>query len=93
MGTFLIVLAAAVATIVVVLTIIGYINNIFSIAERINLGGHHAPPRLHWRRGHIRILHTGRRCYVRPHEVGHPEIGVIAQTRVIKDAAAQVVET
>ena len=45
MGTLLIVLAAAVATIVVVLTIIGYINNIFSIAERINqLTGHTPKP-------------------------------------------------
>ena len=32
--------------------------------------GSHASPRLHWRRGHIRKMKTGKVAHVRPHLVG-----------------------
>jgi hypothetical protein len=43
------------------------------------LGGTHAPPRLHMRRGHIRRLPAGRSTWVRPHMVGRPELGVVSK--------------
>jgi hypothetical protein len=39
--------------------------------------GHHAPPRLHWRRGHVRRLHSGTITNVRPCLVGSAELGTI----------------
>lgn len=39
--------------------------------------GTHAPPRLHWRRGHVRTLASGRKTIVRPCLVGRPENGMI----------------
>lgn len=41
------------------------------------VGGTHASPRLHWRRGHIRHLRSGRKVPVRPTLVGLAERGFI----------------
>lgn len=46
-------------------------------AEALKLGGSHASPRLHWRRGHVRRYGTGTQAWVRPHLVGSVEGGVI----------------
>lgn len=43
----------------------------------IRLGGTHASPALHWRRGHVRDLRSGKKAPVKPCLVGKPEFGVI----------------
>jgi hypothetical protein len=39
--------------------------------------GGHASPRLHWRRGHVRTLASGRQVPVVPHLVGSSELGIV----------------
>lgn len=51
-------------------------------ASKPSQGGHHASPRMHKRRGHIRRLVSGKRVWVRDAIVGKPKGG-----RVIKDYA------
>lgn len=43
------------------------------------LGGTHASPRLHLRRGHPRQLRAGKWCWVNPHVVGKKELGIVAK--------------
>lgn len=45
-------------------------------------GGSHASPRLHYRRGHIRRLQSGKKTWVRPHMVGDA-----AKGHIVKDYA------
>jgi hypothetical protein len=47
--------------------------------------GGHAPPRFHVRRGHVRVLATGKSTWVRQTTVGNPELG-----RVDKDYRVKV---
>lgn len=42
-----------------------------------SVGGSHASPRLHWRRGHIRNLANGKVSIVSPCLVGSPERGIV----------------
>lgn len=42
-------------------------------------GGSHASPRLHYRRGHIRRLASGKKTWVRPHMVGEASQGYVAK--------------
>jgi hypothetical protein len=42
-----------------------------------SLGGTHASPRLHLRRGHIRHCYTGQYVWVRPTTVGNKRLGII----------------
>jgi len=54
----------------------------------VRLGGTHAPPRLHWRRGHVRRLDGGKLVTVRPCLVGDPRRGYAEHDyRVGADAA------
>lgn len=41
------------------------------------LGGSHASPRLHLRRGHSREHHSGKWCWVNPHTVGNKKLGIV----------------
>lgn len=43
----------------------------------VSLGGNHAPPRLHWRRGHVRRLRSGVITTVRPCLVGDVTRGAV----------------
>lgn len=45
------------------------------VSER--LGGTHASPRLHDRRGHLRRLRSGKNVWVRPCKVGKAELGAV----------------
>lgn len=45
------------------------------VSER--LGGTHASPRLHDRRGHLRRLRSGKNVWVRPCKVGRAELGAV----------------
>ena len=47
------------------------------------LGGNHASPRFHWRRGHIRKLPTGKNTWVRSCAVGQTEMGIIEKDYVV----------
>jgi hypothetical protein len=51
-----------------------------------SLGGTHASPRLHLRRGHIREYQPGKFCWVQPCMVGDPEKGFVG-----KDYQARIV--
>lgn len=42
-----------------------------------NLGGSHSSPRFHLRRGHIRMLASGKAVWVRAHSVGDPSRGTV----------------
>lgn len=42
-----------------------------------SLGGTHASPRLHERRGHLRKMRSGKEVWVKPHKVGNAKLGVI----------------
>jgi hypothetical protein len=42
-----------------------------------SLGGTHASPRLHERRGHLRRMRSGKEVWVKPHKVGNVKLGVI----------------
>lgn len=46
-------------------------------ARAEGLGGTHASPRLHDRRGHLRRLRSGKNVWVRPHKVGSAELGTV----------------
>lgn len=46
-------------------------------ARSESLGGTHASPRLHDRRGHLRRLQTGKNVWVRPCKVGKAELGTV----------------
>jgi len=46
-------------------------------AKSESLGGTHASPRLHDRRGHLRRLQTGKNVWVRPCKVGNAELGTV----------------
>lgn len=54
----------------------------------VRLGGSHAPPRLHWRRGHVRRLATGKLVTVRPCLVGDPERGFAEHDYRVQAGAA-----
>lgn len=51
-----------------------------------SLGGTHASPRLHLRRGHTRQHHPGRWCWVNPHAVGNKKLGVVHKDYAIRAA-------
>ena len=44
------------------------------------LGGTHASPRLHYRRGHVRNLEDGRTVWVRECMVGNKELGLVEKS-------------
>lgn len=46
---------------------------------RADLGGTHASPRLHWRRGHLRNLQSGRPVAVKPALVGLADKGFVSK--------------
>ncbi len=46
-------------------------------ARAEGLGGTHASPRLHDRRGHLRRLRSGKNVWVRAHKVGNAELGTV----------------
>lgn len=50
-----------------------------SPAEARSLGGTHAAPRLHMRRGHVRRLPTGRTTWVRQCAVGNANLGAVSK--------------
>lgn len=45
--------------------------------DRESMGGTHASPRLHLRRGHSRQFAPGKYCWVQPHVVGNKRLGMI----------------
>lgn len=45
--------------------------------EAVRLGGSHASPRLHLRRGHPRQYAPGKYCWVQPHVVGNKSLGMV----------------
>lgn len=45
--------------------------------RRESLGGTHASPRLHDRRGHLRRLRSGKNVWVRPCKVGRADLGTV----------------
>ena len=47
------------------------------------LGGNHASPRFHWRRGHIRKLPSGKNTWVRSCAVGQTDMGIIEKDYVV----------
>jgi len=51
------------------------------------LGGTHAPPRLHLRRGHPRQYAPGKWCWVQPHVVGDKTIGLVHKDYAAKAAS------
>lgn len=53
-------------------------------------GGQHASPRMHWRRGHIRKLGTGKVIEVRPCIVGDPSRGTISKEYAIQPPGNRV---
>lgn len=48
------------------------------------VGGGHSSPRLHWRRGHVRKLHSGKATFVRAHMVGDANKGRIDKDYLIE---------
>ena len=54
------------------------------IPGMVALGGTHASPRIHWRRGHIRTLQDGRKTQVKPCIVGDKTRGTIIHDYVVK---------
>jgi hypothetical protein len=52
----------------------------------VALGGSHASPRMHWRRGHVRTLADGRKVQVKPCVVGDVARGTIAHDYVVRPA-------
>lgn len=53
-------------------------------SEEVPVGGTHASPRMHLRRGHPRRLATGKVTWVRNAIVGNPSIGVVDKTYVVR---------
>lgn len=45
--------------------------------DRESMGGTHASPRLHLRRGHARQYAEGKYCWVQPHVVGNKALGMV----------------
>jgi hypothetical protein len=54
--------------------------------RRDSLGGTHASPRLHDRRGHLRRLKSGKNVWVKPCKVGDPSKGVVWHDYAIREA-------
>lgn len=50
----------------------------------VALGGTHASPRMHWRRGHVRTMADGRKVQVKPCVVGDVARGTIAHDYVVR---------
>ena len=50
--------------------------------QQNQLGGTHASPRLHLRRGHVRRLQSGRRVWVQPCVVGSPHGAIVKDYRI-----------
>lgn len=57
-------------------------------AKTLDLGGTHASPRWHIRRGHWRQLADGRRVFVSECQVGDPGRGGVVKDYIVKGAAA-----
>jgi hypothetical protein len=57
-------------------------------AKSASLGGTHASPRWHIRRGHWRHLSDGRRVFVRECQVGDPALGGVVKDYAVKGRAA-----
>jgi hypothetical protein len=55
--------------------------------KKEHLGGTHASPRLHDRRGHIRRLKSGKNVWVKSCKVGKAELGTIFHDYQIKETA------
>lgn len=57
-------------------------------ASRVSdrLGGTHASPRLHDRRGHLRRLRSGKNVWVRPCKVGRAELGAVFHDYEVRSA-------
>lgn len=58
------------------------------VSMRVNLGGTHASPRWHMRRGHWRTYKSGKRVWVEQMEVGDKSKGVIVKDYVINSQGA-----
>jgi len=58
-----------------------------SAPRREGLGGTHASPRLHDRRGHLRMLKSGKSVWVRSCKVGDPTKGIVFKDYQIKEIA------
>lgn len=57
--------------------------------DRESMGGTHASPRLHLRRGHARQYAEGKYCWVQPHVVGNKKLGMVHKDyRAITSAGA-----
>jgi len=50
------------------------------------LGGTHASPRWHIRRGHWRTLADGRRIFIRQCQIGDPACGGVVKDYIVKGA-------
>jgi len=57
-------------------------------ARQQPLGGTHASPRWHVRRGHWRQLADGRRVFVRQCQIGDPALGGVVKDYIVKGRAA-----
>ena len=55
--------------------------------QRDGLGGTHASPRAHTRRGHWRNLRTGKRVWIKDCRVGNPALGSVFHDYRVRDAA------
>jgi hypothetical protein len=58
-----------------------------------NIGGTHASPRLHQRRGHIRRLPSGKKTWVRHHMVGSSARGKVVKDYWVAPSSTAVEET
>lgn len=61
--------------------------------HRGSMGGSHATPRLHVRRGHVRALSSGKLTWVRQCLVGNPDRGVVEKDYHVRAAFIQPTES
>lgn len=54
--------------------------------DRESMGGTHASPRLHLRRGHARQYAPGKYCWVQPHVVGNKAAGMVHKDYAVRSS-------
>jgi len=59
----------------------------------LHLGGTHASPRVHLRRGHIRRLESGKHIWVNAHVVGNKENGMVHKDYRLKAPSHATTQT